>query len=288
MNDQHRVSGAQVCSLLWVCLLILCKMANGEGESLFCSGQEESFVGNGAVNGVKNGYGVVHYANGDTFEGEFVDGFKHGNGTCVLAPKERHNNLVQKMGNAFNAFKHNVLKESVSLVRRGHVLKYAGEWQGDRMSGHGQMLLKNGDLYEGAFEHNDAHGLGKLSYHNGEVYEGHFANGRRHGRGMFTFSNGDRLMGEWLNDKRVGDGLFRPVGFCAGVERSGGDDSACPKRNGRKHGHCSVTYRNGDKYVGEFRDGLKHGNGTCVFSLESPEVNIFVHLFLINRLKANL
>ena len=127
------------------------------------------------------------------------------------------------------------------------------------MSGDGQLLLKNGDRYDGCIERNNPNGFGKLTYGNGEVFEGHFENGRRHGRGMLTLSNGDVLTGKWLDDKHVRDDQ---LDFCAGVERRE-DISKCPKRNGRSHGRCLVTYRNGDTYDGKFRDGFKHGYGTC-------------------------
>ena len=35
---------------------------------------------------------------------------------------------------------------------------------------------------------------------------------------------------------------------------------------GKKHGQGTLTYLNGEKYVGEFEDGKKHGQGTYTFS----------------------
>ncbi len=50
--------------------------------------------------------------------------------------------------------------------------------------------------------------------------------------------------------------------FCAGVE----EKYVGQERDGRKHGYGALYYRSGDVYEGEFRDNYKHGNGTCTFS----------------------
>ena len=83
--------------MLCVCFF-LCVGCEANSElPLFCSGREESFVGNRTAKGAKNGYGLVFYANGDMYAGDFVNGFKEGNGTCVLALKERHDNPFQNV-----------------------------------------------------------------------------------------------------------------------------------------------------------------------------------------------
>ena len=36
--------------------------------------------------------------------------------------------------------------------------------------------------------------------------------------------------------------------------------------DGKRHGQGTYTYANGDKYVGNYQDGKKHGQGTFTFS----------------------
>ena len=37
-------------------------------------------------------------------------------------------------------------------------------------------------------------------------------------------------------------------------------------KNGKKHGVGTIHYYNGDKFVGKFRDGKKNGNGVFTYS----------------------
>ena len=37
-------------------------------------------------------------------------------------------------------------------------------------------------------------------------------------------------------------------------------------KDGKRHGQGTVTYSNGKKYVGEFKNGKKHGQGTQTWS----------------------
>ena len=37
-------------------------------------------------------------------------------------------------------------------------------------------------------------------------------------------------------------------------------------KNGKKHGEGTIHYYNGDKFVGEFRDGKKNGKGAFTYS----------------------
>ena len=36
-------------------------------------------------------------------------------------------------------------------------------------------------------------------------------------------------------------------------------------KDGKPHGQGTFTYSNGDKYVGEFKDGIRHGQGTLTY-----------------------
>ena len=46
-------------------------------------------------------------------------------------------------------------------------------------------------------------------------------------------------------------------------------------KDGKRHGQGTVTYSNGKKYVGEFKNGKKHGQGTQTWSSGSKYVGEF-------------
>ena len=46
-------------------------------------------------------------------------------------------------------------------------------------------------------------------------------------------------------------------------------------KNGRPHGQGTLTYANGDKYVGEYKDGDKHGQGTLTYANGGVKEGIF-------------
>ena len=45
--------------------------------------------------------------------------------------------------------------------------------------------------------------------------------------------------------------------------------------NGKYHGQGTFTFRDGDKYVGEFKDGKEHGQGTRTYHDGSKHVGEF-------------
>ena len=99
------------------------------------------------------GEGVMKYANGDVYEGNWGPGgqfgVRCGQGRCTYA--------------------------------NGDV--YEGEWQNDMRCGIGICSFANGDVYEGEFADDGQDGEGICKYQNGDVYTGMWARGKRNGEG---------------------------------------------------------------------------------------------------------
>ena len=98
------------------------------------------------------------------------------------------------------------------------------------------------DLYCGWYDDKgNREGLGMYLWDDGCCYVGQWKNHHRHGEGCYYDENGKlEYKGKYFNGKEVGDNsayLWQELTF--GV----------------------INYENGDKYVGELKDGKKHGQG---------------------------
>ncbi len=117
---------------------------------------------------------IFKYENGDTYEGQWKDGLKHGNGK-----------FTWEDGGA-----------------------YEGQWKDGLMHGNGKYTFKSGNTYEGQFENEKRHGNGKYTFKEGDTYEGGYKNDKKHGNGKYTFKEGDTYEGGYKNNKRHGNGKY--------------------------------------------------------------------------------
>ncbi len=91
-----------------------------------------------------NCVGAHAYANGDTYDGEWKAGKKHGQGSYTWADGER----------------------------------YEGQWDNGTKSGLGAYFWTNGDCYEGQFVDGIYHGEGTFTYASGRTVSGEWDAGK--------------------------------------------------------------------------------------------------------------
>ena len=115
---------------------------------------------------------------GDVFEGEWLNGLLHGQGTYYYL--------------ANNQFKGD---------------KYFGENINGKMHGQGTYSHANGDKYVGEHKDGMRHGQGTFSFSNGDKYVGEFKENKRHGLGSFFHADGTKFFGEYKNDYANGKGI---------------------------------------------------------------------------------
>eukprot|EP01084_Bolivina_argentea_P277362 473488_1 len=119
----------------------------------------------------KDGKAKVMYSNGDTFDGELIEGKKNGKG--IYCWKE--------------------LKAT-----------YEGEWSMNIRNGHGKFTYSDGSQYEGAWADDCRNGKGTYMYATGDSYCGEYINGKREGEGIYTYKQDhSQLIGLWKNDRFV-------------------------------------------------------------------------------------
>jgi hypothetical protein len=169
-------------------------LSGGHKYSGFCK------VVNGAVF-EKSGYGLLEYASGGTYDGNWDHDKRNGKGVRVWPNGD----------------------------------KYDGKWEDDNMHGKGTFLWQDGRRYEGGWKRSRRSGEGVLKYWDGGKYEGSWKDDSRHGHGVNTWPNGRKYTGNWEKNKMSGYGVMEyPDGRKCGGQWS--NDNWCGSSNGRVPG----------------------------------------------------
>jgi hypothetical protein len=125
--------------------------------------------------------GQLRGANGDRYDGAFVDGRFEGKGTYVFAGDTG--------------------------------AKYVGDWVGGLYEGAGVETYAGGVVYKGAFAGGKRHGYGVMTYANGSVYKGAWVDGRKQGKGIMELADGKGMYeGRFHAGKRHGQGYHKIKG----------------------------------------------------------------------------
>ena len=188
--------------------------------------------------------GILHYSNGDHYEGEFANSKKEGEGK-----------LIYKNGWIYEgSFKNDLHDGFGKIIESGGDL-YEGEWKNGKIEGKGTRTHKNGDKYIGNYINNIRNGSGKYFFANGDCYEGTWENGKANGNGIFKYRNGEIYEGEFKDNLICGKGK---------LTKKNGDIYQGEFVNGLIQGKGSISKENGDKFNGYFVNGKKNGLGKLV------------------------
>ena len=129
------------------------------------------------TNGQKQGFGTIHYANGNKYCGAFKDNEMNGD-------------------------------NGMFTFRNGDVYTNGGFVAGIREGNQGRLVFANGVVYEGGFSGGFFKGTGELTFPSGYKYKGEYVNGHRDGKGRVDYHNGTFYSGGFKY------GLFHGEGSC--------------------------------------------------------------------------
>lgn len=226
--------------------------------------------------------GRKKYSNLDVYEGEFLDGAKHGKGQLnvycgdVYVGEFEYN---QFHGKGLYTWAPYTDPETGNFIAGK---RYDGDWKNGKMHGKGIFILGQGDVYSGEFDRGQFHGTGTLKCGNGDSWEGQWERGRgggmmkryiaanghefkgilrqslRHGKGRQTYGPGRGYYdGDWERDKPHGQGVR---------VYSNGNQYAGTFQDGEVHGNGTMFYANGDQYIGDFFRGHVSGRGVMKYA----------------------
>ena len=115
---------------------------------------------------------LLIYANGDRYEGDFINGMFHGKGVFIWANGDR----------------------------------YEGDFFLNKRTGKGIYLWASGESYQGDFVDGKLDGWGIYTWPDGAYYEGEFINNER-GNGIYVWSMDDQAKGK-VKTINLAAGLF--------------------------------------------------------------------------------
>lgn len=150
----------------------------------------------------------------------------------------------------------------------GLVFEYTGAWSNGNRDGLGTTSFPNGDVYSGNYKDDKRHGHGDMlwapsgNYPVRRRYVGDYIKGQRHGHGQMTFPNGDVYTGDWKKGRRTGRGLYL---FAQSGNRYKGEYV-----DGVKQGQGIFWWTSGqhagDRYIGAFSGDKRNGRGTYTYA----------------------
>jgi len=241
--------------------------------------------------GKRNGKGIMTLHNGIKFEGEFRDDNLNGHGILTSPQGDRYEG------------------DFVDFEMNGHGIyiwpggeKYEGEFRNNKKNGHGIYTVPDGGKYDGEFKDGIKNGYGIYTWKNGEKYEGEFKDGKRNGKGMQIYPNGKKEEGIWKDDALVSitnnttsSNTYNNPNFInnnAGFEKKtitydNGNRYVGQMKDGKKCGKGIMTTSDGDKFEGEFKEDKRNGKGVLTHPNGQKEVGIWKDDILVNTTETN-
>ena len=152
--------------------------------------------------------------------------------------------------------------------------RYQGTWSAGQMHGKGTYNFESGERYVGEFSLGKFSGRGTMYYPDGAYYTGDWKDNRKNGFGKLVQPNGSITQGNWVNGRlneqpaspAVSSKPNNNVGNAAASDRN----SIAGLRNCTstycRSGKGYYDYPDGSRWVGEFKDGLPLGDGTCFYA----------------------
>ncbi|THH41365.1 caspase family protein [Neolewinella litorea] len=240
-----------ILPLLLFCTAVLsaqgrCQRGNCyEGEGILRFADGALYTGN-FKKGKFEGQGTLTYPDGSVFSGNFRNQLQSGYGTL----QDANGNLYDGMWR--DGRRHG--RGKVVYAAGGEII---GTWVDDRLQGEAAFAFANRDYYVGNMVNNVMEGYGTMEFANGDVYRGEWKQNQRNGNGRMIYADGTEYNGEWENGVPKVD--WATLGFIGNTAQLVNCNEGCPDGDSR------YTYADGTTFFGETRNGTPNGKGTVIF-----------------------
>mmetsp|Transcript_3035 Transcript_3035/g.6436 ORF Transcript_3035/g.6436 Transcript_3035/m.6436 type:complete len:298 (-) Transcript_3035:190-1083(-) len=166
------------------------KMPNGKGRLEY--EKESRWYEGDWIHGRWTGYGRLSNGDGDFYEGGLKNDNKHGPGIMRFAD-----------GRVFEGeYIRGQMIQGRMTYQDGSV--YDGSWVDGMRHGRGKCIFVDGSKYEGTFREGNFHGEGKMTWNDGGWYVGDWTNGEMDGQGKEVRPDGSlRHDGEWSGGQPI-------------------------------------------------------------------------------------
>ena len=149
---------------------------NGKGEIIKIDENLRKHIYKGDIKNFKKEGKGKEKTNDFSYEGEFVNDMKHGNGKIFY-----NNN-----GDYYEGQFSNGLITGKGFYKWKNQHTYLGDFVCGKMHGKGLYKWTDGNQYEGEYINNIKEGQGEFKWNDGKIYKGSFENGKPHGKGLLT------------------------------------------------------------------------------------------------------
>mmetsp|Transcript_20590 Transcript_20590/g.58356 ORF Transcript_20590/g.58356 Transcript_20590/m.58356 type:complete len:861 (-) Transcript_20590:63-2645(-) len=165
-------------------------MPNGKGRLEY--EKEGRWYEGDWIHGRWTGYGRLSNGDGDFYEGGLKNDHKHGTGVMRFAD-----------GRVFEGeYIRGQMIQGKMTYQDGSV--YGGSWVDGMRHGRGKCIFVDGSEYEGEFREGNFHGHGQMTWNDGGWYVGEWCDGEMHGKGKEIRPDGSlRHDGEWSRGQPI-------------------------------------------------------------------------------------
>jgi len=248
----------------------------GTGKAIFRGGN--SYSGEWS-NGVMHGKGIYTWIDGTIYDGDFDKNEMTGKGTYTWSDGSTY------VGDVVRGIRHGTGTMQLTAVPS----VYEGQWENGKRNGQG-VIYYNEDKsskYAGGWLKGKRSGKGIIIYASGNVYEGEWENDKKNGSGKMVWNSLSEVYdGTWKDDKPDGKGEHVWIGTSdafALTERQMCNRYVGEFQNGLRHGNGFFYFANGSRYHGQFKENLKHGHGVYSF----PDGRVYEGPFKEDRMAYN-